>query len=97
MAAFLSLNGIRKRIAALRNRSFAKMNQRPKLGSEGRGVNVRFWVPFRVCSRTLLASDGDIGEPSDVSVPLAPEDDLPRSCGAGRYSGASNEPQNISF
>lgn len=40
-------------------------------------MNVRNWVPFRVCSRTLLASDGDIGEPSDVSVPLAPEDDLP--------------------
>jgi hypothetical protein len=31
-------------IAGLENRLLAKMNQRPKLGSEGRGVNVGFWV-----------------------------------------------------
>jgi hypothetical protein len=35
---------IRELIAGLQNRSFAKMNQRPKLGSDGRGMSVGFWV-----------------------------------------------------
>ncbi|KQM51720.1 hypothetical protein ASE69_20565 [Sphingomonas sp. Leaf208] len=51
MAAFLSHHDIRERIAALRNRSFAKMNQRPKLGSKGRGVSVRLWVCIKIAAR----------------------------------------------
>ncbi len=53
---------LRERIAGLQNRSFAKMNQRPKLGSEGRGVNVRFWVSpagllrYRAAVRSLSGS-----------------------------------------
>lgn len=42
--AFLPYRDICERIAGLRHRSFAKMNQRPKLGSEGRDMHVRFWV-----------------------------------------------------
>ena len=40
----LSYHDIRERLAELQNRSFANMNQRPKLGSKGRGVNVHNWV-----------------------------------------------------
>lgn len=43
MFAFLSHHGIRERIAGLENPLFAKMNQLPKLGSEGSGVSVCLW------------------------------------------------------
>ena len=43
-SAYLSHYGIRERIAGLQNLSSAKMNQRPKLGSEQGALNVRNWV-----------------------------------------------------
>ena len=43
-SGFLPNHDICERIAGLENRLLAKMNQRPKLGSEGRGVNVGFGV-----------------------------------------------------
>lgn len=49
-ATFLSHRDIRERIAGLENRLLVNMTQRPKLGSEGRGVNVGFWV----CSRARM-------------------------------------------
>jgi len=56
LSVFLSYHDIRERLAGFENRSFAKVNQRPKLGSEGKGVNVRFWVHMAAGRQTKILS-----------------------------------------